>query len=125
MRDDRSSSSLIPHPSSLILTTGSHAADRNKPRPPERFAMVRLSPKTGRTHQLRVHLSHRGHPIVGDTLYGGRAVESVDGSFRFERQALHAAEITFTHPVTLEQMTLSAPLRDDILHLHRLLKKGG
>jgi 23S rRNA-/tRNA-specific pseudouridylate synthase len=39
---------------------------------------MKLSPKTGRTHQLRVHLSHLGHPIVGDTLYGGRVVETTD-----------------------------------------------
>jgi 23S rRNA pseudouridine1911/1915/1917 synthase len=88
----------------------------------ETFAFIKLTPKTGRTHQLRVHLSHIGHPIVGDTTYGGKVVESRDGSFRFERQALHAFEITFTHPATLLPMTLGAPLRDDMLALYRCLK---
>src|SRR5262249_50865802 len=76
--------------------------------PAETFTLLKLSPKTGRTHQLRVHMSAIGHPIVGDTMYGGRVFES--GNFRFERQALHAFEITFVHPGTLKTMTLSAPL---------------
>lgn len=78
----------------------------------EAFSLVRLSPKTGRTHQLRVHMSAIGCPIVGDTIYGGRVFE--DEGFRFDRQALHAYEITFVHPGTLQTMTLSAPLPADI-----------
>jgi len=104
------------------LGSGQHAADRNKPKPAERFSLFKLSPKTGRTHQLRVHLSHIGYPIVGDTLYGGKTIEALDGSFKFERQALHAFQITFTHPITLKQMTLGAPLREDMLQLYRVLK---
>jgi 23S rRNA pseudouridine1911/1915/1917 synthase len=80
----------------------------------EKFALVKLSPKTGRTHQLRVHMSHLGHPIVGDVTYGGRAMEAVDASWAFSRQALHAYEITFVHPITLNSMTLGAPLPSDI-----------
>ena len=54
-----------------------------------------------------------GHPMVGDTIYGGRVF--VHGDFRFERQALHAYEITFVHPATLESLTtLQAPLPPDI-----------
>ena len=87
----------------------------------ERFSLVKLSPKTGRTHQLRVHLSAIGHPIVGDTTYGGRAVELPDGT-HFERQALHAYQITFVHPVTLATMTLEAPLPPDIQSLLALLR---
>src|SRR5271170_2546928 len=59
--------------------------DHKLPPPPGRFSLVRLSPKTGRTHQLRVHLATIGFPIVGDTMYGGRIYESE--GFRFERQA--------------------------------------
>ncbi len=81
----------------------------------EVFSVVKLSPKTGRTHQLRVHMSTIGHPIVGDTIYGGRVFEA--GDFRFDRQALHAYEITFVHPGTLKTMTLSAPLPPDINEL--------
>jgi 23S rRNA pseudouridine1911/1915/1917 synthase len=89
------------------------------------MSLVRLSPKTGRTHQLRVHMSHIGYPIVGDVMYGGRVVSASDGSFKFDRQALHAFEITFVHPVTLQTQTIRAPLRDDIKQLYELLKPGG
>lgn len=112
-----------------LLHNGEFPKDQKNAPPPGQFSMMKLSPKTGRTHQLRVHLSHVGHPIVGDTMYGGRVVETTDAvdspeHFRFDRQALHAYQITFTHPVTLKPMTLEAPLRDDILRLERLLKSG-
>jgi 23S rRNA pseudouridine1911/1915/1917 synthase len=81
----------------------------------QRFALVRLSPKTGRTHQLRVHMAAIGCPIVGDTMYGGRIF--VEEDFHFERQALHAFEITFVHPGTLKSMTLTAPLPADLTGL--------
>lgn len=61
---------------------------------------VKCSLETGRTHQIRVHFSHLGHPLVGDTLYGG--------SKEMKRQALHAAEIKFTHPFTLETISCQA-----------------
>jgi 23S rRNA pseudouridine1911/1915/1917 synthase len=83
------------------------------------FAVLRLSPKTGRTHQLRVHLAARGHPMVGDTMYGGKVLEF--GSWRFERQALHARSITFIHPGNLREMTLEAPLPEDLLEIFRIL----
>ena len=86
----------------------------------QKFAVVRLSPKTGRTHQLRVHMAAIGCPIVGDTTYGGRVFES--GNLRFERQALHAYEITFVHPATLKTMTLSAPLPQDMTELLQILR---
>lgn len=98
-----------------------HAADKKTPAPLTGFSFVKLSPKTGRTHQLRVHMSAIGFPMVGDTMYGGREIHAEDtaGPFTFDRQALHAAEITFVHPVTLQTMTLKAPLPPDI---HRLLQ---
>lgn len=95
-------------------------ADRNTPAPPGRYAFLRLYPKTGRTHQLRVHMAARGHPMVGDTMYGGRIFEA--GDFRLDRQALHAAEITFVHPGSLEQMTLRAPLPADMQRLLEILR---
>jgi 23S rRNA pseudouridine1911/1915/1917 synthase len=104
------------------LQPSSFAHDRKLPTPPQRFAFVRLKPKTGRTHQLRVHMSALGHPMVGDTMYGGRIFETSD--FRFDRQALHAAEITFVHPVTLKTMTLAAPLPPDIRRLTEILRVG-
>jgi len=106
-------------PEGLELFNSEFANDRKNPQPPGRFSLIKLSPKTGRTHQLRVHLSHIGYPMVGDTLYGGRVVQL--GDFRFERQALHAYEITFTHPITLKMMTLQAPLPPDFQQLLSIL----
>ena len=85
-------------------------------------ALVKMWPKTGRTHQLRVHMAAIGHPIVGDDMYGGRHVE-LEG-FSFKRQALHAFEISFVHPGTLEQMTLQAPLAEDLSELIAKLDAG-
>jgi 23S rRNA pseudouridine1911/1915/1917 synthase len=96
----------------FTLNQGAHPHDRNYKAPPGRFSFLKLWPKTGRTHQLRVHMTAVGYPMVGDTMYGGRVFES--GGFRFERQALHAFEISFVHPATLETMTLSAPLPPDM-----------
>jgi 23S rRNA pseudouridine1911/1915/1917 synthase len=61
---------------------------------------------TGRTHQIRVHLSHIGHPLLGDTLYGGKPV--------VDRQALHAAKLEFSHPFTNERIVCHAPFTDKI-----------
>lgn len=72
--------------------------------------LVRARPQTGRTHQLRVHFSFCGHPILGDTLYGLPDAH-------ISRQALHAETLTFTHPATHEPMTLRAPLPEDMLKL--------
>lgn len=70
------------------------------------ISVVRCEPITGRTHQLRVHLSSIGHPIVGDDLYGG--------GFDLARQALHAEILRFTHPFTGERHELTAPLPSDM-----------
>ena len=70
------------------------------------FSVVSCEPVTGRTHQLRVHLSSIGHPIVGDDLYGG--------GFGINRQALHAQILKFTHPFTGEMHELTAPLPFDM-----------
>jgi 23S rRNA pseudouridine1911/1915/1917 synthase len=72
----------------------------------ERNSLVLLKPKTGRTHQLRVHLKHLGAPVLGDSVYG----TPVDGL----RQMLHAYRLTLIHPITNEPLTLSAPIPDDM-----------
>lgn len=111
------------HPSEPIeLVAGEHIHDRNLPSPPAAFALVRLHPLTGRTHQLRVHMAQIGHPIVGDVMYGGRTV-NLD-NFRFARQALHARRITFVHPATLQTMTLEAPFPPDMVRLMQILRSG-
>ena len=104
------------------------ANDRHFKTPSGKFSLLELRPKTGRTHQLRVHLSHSGWPIVGDTMYGGQLVQdtspdATDPPFTFSRQALHAAEITFTHPITLEPMTIKAPLPPDFEKLLSLVRQ--
>ena len=110
-------------PVTSTLEQSAFPSDRNHPKPPERFSFVRLTPKTGRTHQLRVHMAHRGHPLVGDTMYGGRLFNHPGPpEFRFERQALHAHEITFVHPGTLEPMTVRAPLPPDMERLLSVLR---
>jgi 23S rRNA pseudouridine1911/1915/1917 synthase len=85
-------------------------------------ALINLWPKTGRTHQLRVHLAFRKHPIVGDTTYGGQVFEA--DNFRFDRQALHAHQITFIHPGTFKPMTLTAPVPADFQELVERMEKG-
>jgi 23S rRNA pseudouridine1911/1915/1917 synthase len=72
------------------------------------YTLVELSLHTGRTHQIRVHLSHIGHPIIGDSLYDGDAPELID------RQALHAYKISFLHPVSKERIEIEAPFPKDI-----------
>jgi 23S rRNA pseudouridine1911/1915/1917 synthase len=83
----------------------------------QRFAgasLVKLRLETGRTHQIRVHLRHIGHPLMGDDLYGG-SLELI------QRQALHSWRLEFTHPVTNEHLQLEAPLPADMTALvHKL-----
>ena len=86
--------------------------------PHHTFVAVRL--ETGRTHQIRVHLAHVRHPIVGDPTYGGRLIVPAGASEPlalalrgFRRQALHAFRIQFRHPVTGKPLDLRAPLPDD------------
>lgn len=77
------------------------------------YSLVRLILETGRTHQIRVHMAHLGHPLVGDQLYG--AGGEIDA--RMGRQALHAARLAFFHPVTGERLDLEAPLPADMKDL--------
>ena len=68
----------------------------------EQISLVRVKPETGRTHQIRVHMKHIGHPLLGDFLYHPTAME------RMKRQALHSWSLAFTHPVTGKQMHFTA-----------------
>jgi 23S rRNA pseudouridine1911/1915/1917 synthase len=80
----------------------------------DEVTLLRLFPRTGRTHQLRVHLAAIGHPIVGDAVYGRRRGA---GTPLIERQALHAEQIEFCHPGTGECMHFTAPIPSDLLAL--------
>jgi 23S rRNA pseudouridine1911/1915/1917 synthase len=105
----------------LTLEASHFVNDHKSPQPPAKFAFLKLTPKTGRTHQLRVHLMAIGHSMLGDTMYGGRIFQAQQ--FRLERQALHAASISFIHPTTLEPMTISAPLPPDLRMVLKLLRE--
>lgn len=71
------------------------------------LSLVELHLETGRTHQIRVHLKHIGHPIIGDFLY--------NPDYRYcNRQALHSATLTFTHPITKKEMHFASPLPEDL-----------
>jgi 23S rRNA pseudouridine1911/1915/1917 synthase len=74
----------------------------------EAGCLVRATLETGRTHQIRVHMAHIGHPLVGDSLYGGRAAQGL------ERQALHAFHLAFAHPVTGLPLGLRSPPPADL-----------
>ena len=94
----------------------------------ERFGpatLLAVTLETGRTHQIRIHLAGRGHPVVGDKVYGS------PGRFprhplldSFPRQALHAARLGFTHPVTGEWLLFESPVPEDFAGLLEGLRKG-
>lgn len=79
-------------------------------------SLVRLKLDTGRTHQIRVHMKHIGHPVLGDVLYGSE-------SRLIGRQALHCYEMKFVHPLTKEMITIEAPLPDDMRQLIEVYTK--
>lgn len=75
------------------------------------YALIKLSLETGRTHQIRVHMAHIGHPLLGDTVYGDNSMDLLD------RAALHAAETILKHPITGEMLHFKAPLPEDMSRL--------
>ncbi len=88
------------------------------------ISVLELSPATGRTHQLRVHLKSTGHPLVGDPTYGEARWKGLPRIRRgplqsFARPALHAWKLTFTHPETRERMEIAAPVPPDLINLWR------
>lgn len=92
--------------------------------------LVRAELETGRTHQIRVHLSHIGYPIVGDPDYGGRrrlpagaSPELVSALEGFKRQALHAARLKLEHPVSRKEMEWEAPMPGDMAGLVEILER--
>jgi len=100
---------------------------------PPQAALVTCWLETGRTHQIRVHMAHAGHGLIGDKTYGGRRKLSakaigetaVAAARQFPRQALHAATLGFRHPLSGEEMSFSAPLPADMAGLLAVLEAGG
>jgi tRNA pseudouridine65 synthase len=89
----------------------------------DRWSLVEARPKTGRLHQIRRHLKHIGHPIVGDVNYGKGDINRLFRErFGLHRLALHATRVALAHPITGEQLVIHAPLPDD---LRRPLERMG
>lgn len=91
---------------------------------------LRLKLETGRTHQIRVHMAHLKHALVGDSQYGGRprlpkgcGQDMIDALRGFKRQALHAAQLELEHPMTGEWMSWQAPLPEDMVELLAVLRE--
>jgi 23S rRNA-/tRNA-specific pseudouridylate synthase len=81
-------------------------------------ALVEARPRTGRMHQIRVHLAERGTPILGDHLYGDRTKGAPDAT----RLMLHARRVSFMHPITSEPLLVEAPLPDALAALEAQLR---
>ncbi len=94
------------------------------------IAMVKCRLETGRTHQIRVHMRYVGHPVLGDQLYASHFQTKLnkldqnvaEGILALDRQALHAAVLQITHPVTKEVMRFESELPEDMARLHNLLR---
>lgn len=91
----------------------------------EHFDYIRVTTFTGRTHQIRVHLSHVAHPILGDTVYGGRRLKGISSNPKkrakfgallkvMQRQALHASKISFNHPIAGNRLDFMTALPEDM-----------
>jgi len=88
--------------------------------------------ETGRTHQIRVHMAYVGHGLLGDQTYGGKrkvaakalGAAAAEAAATFPRQALHAASLGFTHPVTGQEIAFESPLPDDMQSLLDVLRTG-
>ncbi len=83
----------------------------------ENYTLCRFSLKTGRTHQIRVHAKHLGHPVVGDVEYGYK-----NQKFKLNGQLLHAERLEFTHPVTGERVSFSVPIPDYFVKILKIIK---
>ncbi|GAA4660926.1 RluA family pseudouridine synthase [Bartonella pachyuromydis] len=110
---------------SLLEKYGTHADSTSV------ASLLECRLETGRTHQIRVHMAHIGHPLIGDTVYGSAFKTKTNKLHpiiknaidQFNRQALHAASLTFEHPETAKIMSFSSPLPQDMAELIQHFKK--
>jgi len=131
----------------IFLPVGRHSTDRKKMstksksgkealtlwKARERYGIATLLDveiKTGRTHQIRVHLSSRGYGVIGDSVYGGsgkmrdiKNAELKSALKKLNRQALHAAKLSFLHPVTGQRLIFAAEMPEDLQELFQALRK--
>lgn len=118
----------------VLFDSGRHAVTRVTVTEPfaDQAALVECRLETGRTHQIRVHMAHIGHGLVGDPVYGGRrrlkaraiGAEAAEAAATFPRQALHAATLGFHHPVSGNWLSFEAPLPADMARLIGVLRDG-
>lgn len=87
------------------------------------YTLLTLFPKTGRTHQIRVHMQALRYPLVSDTVYTGRKLLKLDKLW-CARQFLHAAKLSFVHPTTGEMMTFNSSMPEDLISALAVLKEG-
>jgi 23S rRNA pseudouridine1911/1915/1917 synthase len=122
-RDPRDRKKMAVVPDGRRAVTDYEVAERHR-----YVSLLRCRLHTGRTHQIRVHMKHLGHPIVGDPVYSGPQWRGIpDRKLQrtlaaFQRQALHAARLTFTHPRDGRILTFEAPIPDDLSALLRRVK---
>lgn len=102
---------------------GKHAVTHYRVLEPlKNSALVECRLETGRTHQVRVHMAHIGHPLLGDPVYGQGRLGDLCRRLGFHRQALHAAALTFEHPITKEMLSFESVAPDDIQELLSVLR---
>jgi len=80
----------------------------------DRMIYLEVRPETGRTHQIRVHMAHLGHPVAGDVLYGSKQLNTINENYSITRQCLHAYSLSFRHPVTDKPLEFTSPVWPDM-----------
>jgi RluA family pseudouridine synthase len=89
------------------------------------YALLKVRIHTGRTHQIRVHFAHIGHPVAGDNIYGDKHVNAgLRSTHDLQRQFIHARELVFDHPMTDERLELQAKLPKDLSRVLKSLRAG-
>ena len=111
-KNDRKKMAVVPDGTGKHAVTHVHVLQRFS-----QYAYVECRLETGRTHQIRVHMAHIGHPLLGDEIYAG----SRKSPYRLQGQCLHAQILGFRHPVTGEYIETTAPLPDYFQHLLKIL----
>ena len=114
-RSDKEAQSAVTHYRQLATIELAYAVDKY---PQSRYSLVELKPQTGRRHQIRRHLKHISHPIIGDVNYGkGTHNRFYADTLNCKRLLLHASELEFTHPFTQQPICIKAPMDEAMQQL--------